>query len=94
MTKSEAERELIEDLQIDRGSGRFGVASNMIRKEFEEKGGNLPESKERWWATDVQDYESMRRDQTYWPKRAAELEEFDDWNSELEKRNKERNRNQ
>jgi hypothetical protein len=90
ITKSEAERELIADLESDMGSGRFGVATNMFGKEFRDKGGNLPESKETWWSTDKQDYERMRREQVYWPKRKAELDEFDEWNNAIAKHNEER----
>jgi hypothetical protein len=88
---SEAERDLINELDSDKGAS-FGATQTLFNDEFRNKGGNLPESEETWYNPDEFDYERMRREQTYWPKRKAELDEFDDWNKELEKRNKDRKR--
>jgi hypothetical protein len=86
---SEVERDLINKLDSDSGAS-FGLAQSIFNNEFKNKGGNLPESEENWYAPDEHDYQWMRREQTYWPKRKAELDEFDEWNNAIAKHNEER----
>jgi hypothetical protein len=85
---SEAERDLIDELSSEVGSS-YGIANRLFRNEFD-AGGNLPESEETWHSPDERDYARMRREQTYWPKRKAELDKFDEWHEDLKERNKKR----
>lgn len=84
VTRSEAEKSLLNKL-----SNRT-MFNQTYLNELKDKGANLPESKKTYLQTDTADYQNMRESQVYWPKRKAELDEFDSWVQELEERNAER----
>ena len=84
VTPSEAERSLIKAVD-----NKYAYNQTYVN-ELRDGGANLPESKRAWYNNDMSDYEKMRKEQVYWPKRKAELDEFDSWVRGLEERNEER----
>jgi len=84
MTRSESERDMLENLQQN-----GNVTPRGVYKRDYERGARRPDT-ESLWKRPSANYEQRRVDKSLWKARADELSEFDEWNNGLRGRNRSR----